>query len=58
MLVTLKIHHGAFRWNVEGLCLWKVLERVKKQTRSESSPIGTCSLDEIKKLAEILVRSH
>ena len=39
MLVSLKIHSGALRWNVEGLCLWKVLKRVKKQTISTSSLI-------------------
>ena len=38
VLFSFKICSRDFRWNAEGLCLWNVLKRMKKQTRSTSSP--------------------
>ena len=58
MLVSLKIHSGAFRWNVEGLFpLEGFGESEETNYISILSNVGTCSLAEIKKLAEKLVRS-
>ena len=58
MLVSLKIHSGAFRWNVKGLFPLEGFGESEEENQIRIlSNVGTYSLVEIKKLAKKLVRS-